>query len=144
MFIDPRGPLLSGIRQEGARECSEGDHRGWNTESRVVGYTTSPEVPPAAIRLMKRRPILDESSFEKLLTAAWVLQCERDRALAESNSESEISGLARKGPVGTGVPASFAPTETKAALPAIAAGAPSKLQIGGQIILPPTPSPLPT
>jgi len=93
---------------------------------------------------MKRRPILDESSFEKLLTAAWVLQCERDRALAESNSESEISGLARKGPVGTGVPASFAPTETKAALPAIAAGAPSKLQTGGQIILPPTPSALPT
>jgi Sel1 repeat len=36
-------------------------------------------------RAMNHRPPLDVLSFQKLLEAAWVLQCERDRKLSESH-----------------------------------------------------------
>ena len=40
--------------------------------------------PPVKNRGMTQRFTLDVSSFQKLLEAAWVLQCERDRELIES------------------------------------------------------------
>src|SRR5271170_7562091 len=39
---------------------------------------------PVTNRGMNQRFNLDVSSFQKLLEAAWVLQCERDRELSES------------------------------------------------------------
>ena len=41
-------------------------------------------------RAMNHRPALDVLSFQKLLGAAWVLQCERDRKLSESDNGATI------------------------------------------------------
>ncbi len=49
--------------------------------------------PPVKNHRMNQRFTLDVSSFQKLLEAAWVLQCERDRELSESRMiQSHVIG----------------------------------------------------